>query len=419
MSQMDVLIVSAVFEPEPVVSAQTSAQLARALRSRGCSVRVLTAFPSRPTRTLFKNYKRRLIENTTLPDGVHVIRCFTFFSSKSSLLDRGLENISFGLISGWYVLAGRRPDVVYANTWPIFATWIITMIAAIRRIPVVLSIQDLYPEALFEQNRLKSNSPVIKVLQIVEKKMVNLCSHVIAISERFSKVLVEQRLLPKERVTVVPNWIDVSKLNFDVEYESFRSAHGVTADEQLLVYGGNVGRAAGVENLIEAMKLLKNEKIKLLVAGEGAQLDVCRTLAVTMGSNKVMFHSPWKESDTALVLGAADLLVLPTKGMQSLTSVPSKALSYMLSGRPILAIAVPGSDLEQLIVDSGCGWVIGDDSASSIADAVRRICSGSTEDRQTRGDAGRQFVRKRFSKELCIPEAIGVIVKAAQTVRSQ
>ena len=51
-------------------------------------------------------------------------------------------------------------------------------------------------------------------------------------------------------------------------------------------------------------------------------------------------------------------MILPTRGQQSLASVPSKLIAYMLAARPVIALALPHSDLAQVIEESHCGWVV-------------------------------------------------------------
>ena len=135
---MRVLIVSPLFPPEPVVSSQTSAQIAHSLIERGHDVTVITAFPSRPAGKLFPGYSRRLFQRTQ-ESGFTLIRCFTFLSSKSSMVSRFLENISFGLTSGLSVLTAQKADVIYANTWPIFASGILSAVSRLRHIPMVIN----------------------------------------------------------------------------------------------------------------------------------------------------------------------------------------------------------------------------------------------------------------------------------------
>jgi colanic acid biosynthesis glycosyl transferase WcaI len=100
---MHILIVSCVFPPEPVVSSQTSAQIAQALVERGHDVTVIAPFPSRPAGKLYPGYSRRLYERKH-ESGFGLIHCFTFLSAESRMASRFMENISFGLTSGVAVI---------------------------------------------------------------------------------------------------------------------------------------------------------------------------------------------------------------------------------------------------------------------------------------------------------------------------
>ena len=124
-NSMKIGIVSCLFLPEPIVSSHTGADLAEQLRGSGHRVRVITSFPSRPNGKLYEGYKRRLWLYDRSFSRYDVLRCFSFVSPASTLLSRFLENISFGITSGLAVLFLEKPDVLYGNTWPIFAQGIL------------------------------------------------------------------------------------------------------------------------------------------------------------------------------------------------------------------------------------------------------------------------------------------------------
>ena len=115
-----------------------------------------------------------------------------------------------------------------------------------------------------------------------------------------------------------------------------------------------------------------------------------------------------------MVLGAADVLVLPTRGEQSLASVPSKLLAYMLAGRPIVAAALPGSDLSATIERSGCGWVVEPDRPESLAATLREVSGLGSDDLCRRGLAGREFALRNFTREACLPKVVGIVEGAAR-----
>ena len=166
---MRCLIVSCVYPPEPVVSAHTSAQVAEMMAHLGYSVSVVTNFPNRPAGNLFPGFSRKLVQREQARKEIEIVRCFSTLSGKSRLLSRIAENLSFGLTAGWQALTLERPDVIYANTWPIFSTGILVFVAWLRRVPVVMSVQDLYPESLIVQGRIRESGLVARVLRWIDR----------------------------------------------------------------------------------------------------------------------------------------------------------------------------------------------------------------------------------------------------------
>ena len=145
---MRVLLVSCVFPPEPLTSAQTSGEIAEELARRGHEVTVVAPFPSRPAGDPYPGYPRALFRRSRDQKGYDLIRSFSFFSRTSSLPSRFLENISFGISGAVAACRQKKPDIIYSNTWPLVATGIISLIARWRRIPLVISVQDAYPQSL-------------------------------------------------------------------------------------------------------------------------------------------------------------------------------------------------------------------------------------------------------------------------------
>ena len=410
---MKACIVSCVFPPEPVVSAQTSAQIAEELAGLGHRVTVLAPLPSRPMGQDYSQYRLGLLQGDISLLGYEIVRCFSFFSSVSKLGSRFLENISFGLSTFLALLLSPRFDVVYGNTWPIFAQGLLMLVCRLRRMPLVLSVQDLYPESLIVQKRGIERIPYLYAfLRWLDAQIARNCAGLIVISEQFKETYVRDRRNPEHKITVIPNWINEFQAVPIAHSDCIRKKHNIPADAFLVIYGGNIGMAAGLENLIEAFQyLLSQENIYLLVAGAGSSLVNCVDLIQKRGLKRVKIHSPWQDSDTFALLRAADLCVLPTQGAQSLVSVPSKLLSYMLAGRCVLALAAYESETARILLDSQAGWVISTNNATSLADYISEISRLSPEERQKIGEAGRSFVLKHFSTGKNLPKVVELLVQ--------
>jgi colanic acid biosynthesis glycosyl transferase WcaI len=329
------------------------------------------------------------------------------------MLSRFLENISFGIASTLAVLLLDGSDVIYANTWPIFAQGLLMIACKLRRIPLFVSIQDLYPESLFVQKRgIKKDHFLYRFLRWLDVQIARNCAGLIVISEQFKKTYLKDRGIPENKITLIPNWIDESQLGIASSGGEFRAQYGIPEDAFLVVYGGNIGVAAGIDTVIKTFSQLQPlEHIYLLIAGAGNDLSNCRELIQKYSLERVKIHSPWQTEDTFPMLRAADLCILPTQGEQSLASVPSKLLSYMTAERPVLGIAAPESETARVITASQSGWVISVGESTSLADAISTISKLPLEERNRRGKAGGNFVHKHFSSSKNLPKVVRVLMQ--------
>ena len=350
----------------------------------------------------------------TVPQAFAWCARFSFLSGELSLLSRWLENISFGLTSSLALLFSPRPEVVYVNTWPIFAGGLTCLACKVRNIPLVIHVQDMYPESLVIQGRLKPGQLPNKLLLMIDRWIARRASALIVLSESFAGGYIQLRHIDPSKVHVIADWVDPGSVGL-LGKDNFRPEIGVSGAAFVMVYGGNVGMAAGVETVIDAMRLVRTDReLVLVIAGSGSQLTACRELAAGLPNVRVVFHTPWASDETSKVLAAADVLVLPTRGTQSLASVPSKLLSYLLAARPVLALVLPESDTARVIENASCGWVIPPDDRELLARKVEELAGLPEQMLMGMGLAGRQYALQNFTTEICLPKVIGIIEMAAR-----
>lgn len=407
-----IVIVTAAFPPEPLVTARTSNDIACTLADLNYLVTVLSPFPSRPGGCIFPGFQKGFFSREIKSQQLQVLRLFSIFSKKSNMISRWFENISFGMSTGLALLIMPRPTVVYSNSWPIFATGIVCLITRMRGVPLVISIQDLYPESLITQGRLNPHGWPVKILKAIDRWIVKASTRVIVISETFTKSYHVDRDLPEKKIDVIPNWINEKEVQLE-ERNRYRTEAGIPNDSFVITYGGNISVAAGVECLIKACtKIPPGRDIWLVVAGSGSQLSSCMEHARECTSVHVLFHTPWATEDTAKVLAASDVLVLPTLGNQTLASVPSKLLTYLLASRPVLAQALPETDIARIIEETKCGWLIPPDNIGKLADKIIEISNLGQAALNEMGIRGQEFVKKHFSKDENLQKVIKIIKEA-------
>lgn len=408
---MTVAVVSAVYPPEPVVSGRTSADIAAALHAKGERVTVICPFPSRPAGALHPGFRRRW--RTTVDEGgITVVRTFSTLSTSSTLISRFAENLTFGISAFFALLRVPGLRAVYLNTWPIFATGLAVLAARMKGARYVISVQDVYPESLFVQRR-RGAAILGGILRAIDRWVVKRASAVIVLSEHFASIYRDDRRVPPERIHVIPNWIAEDVVRVDPEAgRTYRRGRGIPDDAFLVGYGGNISVAAAVEQLIEAWRHIDDPHVHLLIAGSGPRAAACETLARSIAPERIHFHTPWPAEETTPVLNAADLLALPTLGDQSLISVPSKLLSYLLAARPVVAAAHPQSETAKAIAAGTAGWSIPPGDARALAEAILAAARLPVGEREALGTSARRYGLATFGRDRCTARVLALLDEA-------
>lgn len=412
---MNILIISPLFPPEPAIAGIECDQLATALTVRGHSVSVVTSFPSRPGGSFYPGYRLAWRRDEFTRSGYRLIRTLSIPSGRHSLL-RIAEYASFGVTSFLNALS-IKADVIYSVSWPILGTGMSVLLSKVRRLPVVVCIQDIHPEAALAAGHLASMNPLLGLLKALDGAIVRRADAVHVISENFKRFYRSSRSIPEGKLHVIPNWMDEEVVTPGERNGEFRRQLEIRDDAFVAMYAGNIGAMTSVKTIIHAANLLRDEQsIVFVMAGDGSQLPECRALAESYRLTNVRFFSPWKDEPVSFVHGTADLLVLPMRKSGSMTSVPSKLIAYMLSGRPILAAVDGLSDTAMVLAESGAGRSIPPEDHEAMATAVRSL-QRSAEQLSVMGEKARQYALRNFSRTACVSRLVALIESIADTSR--
>ena len=217
---------------------------------------MFAAFPNRPAGKLYPNYRRswKFVEHQ---DGYTLVHCWHTLSRRSTIVSRMSENISFGLTSTWQLTRSPAPDVVYMNTWPLLAQWLNTCSLAWRRVPVICSVKDLYPESLVGNTPRRGVKGAIASLALAIDRQIYRRSAVIApLNPIMAEYIAATRSVPAQKVRVVYDWVDASAVPRNLPKDNrFRRQIGVAEDTLLAMYVGSLTRMAGLQLYVEAARV--------------------------------------------------------------------------------------------------------------------------------------------------------------------
>jgi colanic acid biosynthesis glycosyl transferase WcaI len=384
-----VLLITQWFEPEPAFKGLV---FAKALREQGLAVSVLTGFPNYPGGKVYPGYRIRILQKEVV-DGISVTRVALYPSHDRSAKGRVLKYLSFGLMATLGGLFGPRPDVISAYHPPLTVGLAAGVVGLIRRVPVVLDVQDLWPDTLRATGMI-GNARVQRVVGAVAHFVYRLSSHIVALSPGFRRLLIK-RGVPASRVEVIPNWCDEAALlkptgRLPAEFpgpEYFR-----------IVFAGNMGRAQGLDAVLEAAALLQTRapQVRLVLIGGGLDATRLRDDAVHKGLANIVFLAPVPMGEVGHVLAEADALLVHLRSDPLFEiTIPSKTQAYMAVGRPVL-MAVPGNAAD-LVAQARCGVTIPSEDPQALVSAVCKLVDLPPQDRSEMGLRGQRYYQSELS----------------------
>lgn len=381
---MSILIVSCVFPPEPVVSASLSYDIAQKIYHVGNSVVVLNPQPSRPDNYHFSGSREQLPFKQVVLD--------SFVCPQSKLLGRFRESYSFGKTTYKYIKEHRvEIDVIYANTWPLFAQYYLAKVAKKFNIPYYIHIQDIYPESYCHKMPKILGKLLYGSLIPMDKYVLRNAKGVFAISPAMKNYLAKSRNLEDSKVLLVRNWQD-DKAYIEA-YKPIEKKH----EKMEVMYLGSINPTANVSLILQTVAGLDKDKFHLSIIGNGPEKDNCQELAKQLGIETTF--GTVTPDQVAKKQSEADILVLCLKKGVAQTATPSKLTAYMLTGRPIVASVDVDSDCANIIREAGCGLVVEPENEDSLREAIKEIAQKDTEELNRLGQAAFEYAKNHLSKE--------------------
>lgn len=406
---MRILYISHYFPPEMGAPAGRVAGLARLWARAGHEVHVLTGFPHHPTGRIHPEYRRKFLRGFVREDfaGVRVHRTWIFPAANKGKVLRSLNYASFmasAVANG--ALAIPRPDVVVATSPQLLCAGAGALLARRFRAPFVMEVRDLWPESLVAVGASHTQSPMVRVLEGIARRLYASARHVVTVTAAQRAAIVAGGV-PAGRVTVIPNGVD----------EQFLAAAAQLAppdnDSFVVTYIGTLGMAHHLETLLEAAHALRHDPaFRFRIVGEGARRGALEAQARAMGLANVQFagERPRDEVPRWIAQSSACLVLLRNTEVFT-TVVPSKMLEIMAVGRPMV-LGVRG-EASALLERAGAGIAIEPENAQQLVAALRALRADPQRCRHM-SDCGRQFIRREFLRDALAQRYLHLLTRLAR-----
>lgn len=289
------------------------------------------------------------------------------------------------------VAARLRPDVIHAHS-PVLNA--LPALRAGRRlgIPVVYEIRAFWEDAAVDHGTTREHSLRYRLTHALETWALRRVGHVFTICEGLRADIVA-RGIPAERVTVIPNAVDIESFQLSGEPDAALKARLGLDGRTVIGFVGSFYAYEGLDLLLDAVPALlaRQPDLRVLLVGGGPQEANLKAQASRLGiADRVIFTGRVPHGEVSRYYDLIDLLAYPRHSMRLTELVtPLKPLEAMAQGRVFVASDVGGH--KELVRDGVTGRLFRAGSAAALSEAV----GGMLAQRGQWGDyraAGRRFV---------------------------
>jgi glycosyltransferase involved in cell wall biosynthesis len=267
----------------------------------------------------------------------------------------------------------EKPGIVHAasnhrNALP-------ALIAARRcGLPFVYEIRGLWELTAASRNDAWEETERFALERRLELTIAAHADHVLVITEALKSILVEADL-PAEKISLLPNAVDPALFTNIARDEALAAEHALDAFDLAIVYAGTLTNYEGLDDLIQAIGLLRGRgvKVKFLLVGEGpfrSRLqDLVRAQAL---ESHVTFVGRVSPDQVPRFNALADLMIFPRKNYKVCNVVsPLKPFEAMAMGKPVILSNLVVS--REIVKDGVTGLLCEPENPSALADAIEQL----------------------------------------------
>jgi colanic acid biosynthesis glycosyl transferase WcaI len=387
------------YKPEPTGFAPKAAALAEHLARQHHDVVVFTGFPFAPHWRRRPEDRGRLLGRER--EGRLSLYRLTHFIPRrpSSLVQRVAMEGSFSLAAALAMLPlllrrSTRPDaILYIGAQPALAM-LARVVAAVTRRPYFVNITDLAAQAALDVG-IASGS-IARLLTRFEFAAYRRAAGAGVLTRSFQDALVAHGY-PRERIHLERDPTDLETIKPVARDGSFRARYRIPVDAHVLLSAGSMGKKQGLMNLVEAAAMTRDAPICWVLVGAGETLDELVQAVLERGLEDSVRFVPFQpESEVSRMFADADVLVLNQLSAVKDTVIPSKLLTYMAAGQPVLAAVNPTSQAADILREADGGILVAPEDPAALADAARWCSAAPAATLKSFGARNRAYAEQHF-----------------------
>ncbi len=388
---MRILLIHRYFWPDTPPYASMLRTIGKKLASEGHDVIVLSSQPSYKSGAHAN--RQPAVESI---DGMNVHRIALFRERDRHVVFRLMNMIYFPLRIFLFSIQIRRFDIIMASTAPPVVVGFASAISAkITGAAFFYHCMDIHPEIGRISGEF-SNPFLFKFLRSLDTFSCRIAKCVIVLSEDMKQSLLMRSGKDRGNIQIINNFsMPHHGGSINVEPHLLKKPNSFR-----VLFAGNIGRFQGLEAFIDAMEMLVHRPmIELVFVGEGGALSALKKRANSAENIKFLPHQSVPVARK--MIADADLGIVSLSGEIFRFAYPSKTMTYLQEGCPLLVSVEPDSELVNFVDSSAVGLCVSPGQPNSIASTIEAIYLDSQQHQRMKA-AAKQASEEKFSEHSVI-----------------
>lgn len=336
--------------------------ISRELVKRGHEVTMITAIEG-------NNHK----PGRTTIDGIDVVYIKNPYDNSFTPLQKIWSFVKFIFKSIAAAAKEKNVDLVFATSTPLTVGAVALFLRFYKGWKYVFEVRDLWPEFPIQIGAVK-NPLIIWILRKFEKCIYKHSEQVVALSPGMKDGVILAGT-PEDKVSMIPNMSKPDKFYPHEPNQNIVAQFNIDMGRFNVIHFGSMGRANGLQYIIEAAKCLKekgDDSVRFIFMGEGATLPLLKELVDDYGLRNVMFLGNHKMDVVSEVVNCCDASITSFMNLPILkTNSPNKLFDSLSAGKPIIVNSAGWT--KDMVEKDNCGFFVDPEKPEMLADKLLEV----------------------------------------------
>ena len=342
---------------------------------------------------------------------------------KTNIIEKGISTISIEPI----FIAGIKRyfsevtfDLVLYSTPPITFCNAVRYVKKRDNAKTYLLLKDIFPQNAVDLGMMSKTgfkSVIYRFFRRKERLLYELSDKIGCMSQaNVDYVLSPNPSVTEDKVEICPNSIAAQNYRLtDEEKRCMREQYGIPTDKTVFVYGGNLGKPQDVPFIVECLRACAHiAECFFVIAGSGTDRHFLEAYAETEKPSHLKLFGQIPKNEYDKMIACCDVGLIFLNHRFTIPNFPSRLLSYMQAGIPVLACTDRNTDIGKVIVDGGFGWWCQSNTPQQFVSRINHILEPNFLDRsddtaiKAMGKKSRAFLEQNYLSQNCY----NIIMKA-------